>query len=69
VKIVNVSGDVESVGIIHGLAESPIQGITFENCRITAQKGFRIEHARNVDMRGLSLDVKEGDAITKIDVE
>jgi polygalacturonase len=69
VKIINVSGDVQSVGIIHGLAGSPIQGITFENCKIAAQKGFKIEHARNVDMKGLSLDVKEGDAITKTDVE
>ena len=69
VKIINVSGDVQSVGIMHGLADSPIQGITFENCKITAQKGFKIEHARNVDLKGLSLDVKEGDAITKLDVE
>ena len=69
VKIINVSGDVQSVGIIHGLADSPIQGITFENCKIAAQKGFKIEHARNVDLKGLSLDVKEGDAITKTDVE
>jgi len=69
VKIINVSGDVESVGFIHGLADSPIQNVTFENCKITAQKGFRIEHARNVDLKGLSLDVKEGEAITKTDVE
>jgi len=69
VKIINVSGDVQSVGVMHGLADSPIQGITFENCKITAQKGFKIEHARNVDLKGLSLDVKEGDAITKLDVE
>ena len=69
VKIINVSGDVQSVGVMHGLADSPIQGITFENCKITAQKGFKIEHARNVDLKGLSLDVKEGDAITKTDVE
>jgi polygalacturonase len=69
VKIINVSGDVESVGIIHGLAGSPIQGVTFKNCKITAKKGFKIDHARNVDLTGLSLDVKEGDAITKSDVE
>jgi polygalacturonase len=69
VKIVNVSGDVQSVGIIHGLADSPIQGVTFENCKIVAEKGFKIEHARNVDLKGLTLDVKEGDAITKTDVE
>jgi len=69
VKIINVSGDVESVGVIHGLADSPIRNITFENCKIAARKGFKIEHARNVDLKGLSLDVKEGEAITKTDVE
>jgi exo-poly-alpha-galacturonosidase len=69
VKIINVSGDVESVGIIHGLAGSPIQGVVFKDCKIAAQKGFKLDHARNVDFTGSSLDVKEGDAITKIDVE
>ena len=69
VKIVNVSGDVESVGIIHGLSGSPIQGVVFKGCRIAAKKGFRLEHARNVILTGLSLDVKEGDAVTKLDVE
>jgi polygalacturonase len=68
VRIVNVSGDVQTVGIIHGLADSPIEGIHFENCKIAAQKGFRLDHARNVDLSGLQLDVKEGDAVTKTDV-
>ena len=69
VKIINVSGDVDSVGAIHGLAGSPIQGITFENCKITATRGFRLDHARNVDMKGLTLEVKQGEAITKTDVQ
>jgi len=69
VKIINVSGDVESVGAIHGLAGSPIRDIHFENCNITANKGFRLDHARNVDLSGLHLDVKQGEAITKTDVE
>jgi len=69
VKIINVSGDVQSVGIIHGLAGSPIQGIVFENCKITAQTGFKLDHARDVDLKGLSLDVKEGEAITETDVQ
>ncbi len=68
VRIVNVSGDVQTVGIIHGLADSPIEGIHFENCKIAAQKGFRLDHARNVDLSGLQLDVKEGGAVTKTDV-
>jgi polygalacturonase len=69
VKIINVSGDVQNVGVIHGLAGSPIQGVTFENCKITANRGFRLDHARNVDMKGLTIDVKQGDPITKTDVE
>jgi polygalacturonase len=69
VKIINVSGDVQSVGIIHGLAGSPIRDIRFENCKITAQKGFRLEHARNVDLAGLQLDVKDGEPVTKNDVQ
>jgi hypothetical protein len=39
------------------------------NCQIAAQKGFHLDHARNVDLSGLKLDVKEGDAIMKTDVE
>jgi polygalacturonase len=69
VKIINVSGDVDSVGAIHGLAGSPIQGITFENCKITATRGFRLDHARNVDMKGLTLEVKQGEAITNSEVQ
>jgi len=65
---VNVTGDVGSVGIIHGLADSPIRDIQFDNCEITAQKGFRLEHTRNVDLSGLKLTVKEGEPITKTDV-
>jgi polygalacturonase len=38
VKIINVTGDVHSVGVIHGLADSPIRDIQFENCQITAKK-------------------------------
>jgi len=69
VKIVNVSGDVQSVGIIHGLPGAPIQGITFERCHITAQRGFKLDHARNVDLSGLTIEVTQGDPVTKTDVE
>jgi exo-poly-alpha-galacturonosidase len=69
VKIINVNGDVQSVGIIHGLPGAPIQGITFQNSHITANRGFKLDHARDVNLTGLTLDVKQGDPITKTDVE
>ena len=69
VKIINVSGDAQSVGTISGLPDSPIQGITFQNCHITANTGLRITHARDINLSGLTLDVKDGPPITKNDVQ
>ncbi|HUD21763.1 MAG TPA: glycosyl hydrolase family 28 protein [Acidobacteriaceae bacterium] len=69
VKIINVSGDVQNVGSIHGLAGSPIQGVVFQNCHITATRGFRLDHARGVDLTGLTIDVKQGDPVTTTDVQ
>jgi polygalacturonase len=69
IRIINVTGDVMSVGNIHGLPGSPIQGVTFENCKIAAQRGFRLDHARSVDLKGLAITVKQGEAVTTTDVE
>lgn len=69
VKLINVTGNVNTVGDIRGLEGSPIQGVRFENCTLTAQKGLLIEHARNVDLSGLKMTVKEGGSITKKDVD
>lgn len=69
VKLINITGSVHTVGDIHGLEGSPVQGVTFRGCNLTAQKGLLIEHARNVDLSGLKMTVKEGESITKKDVE
>src|ERR1035441_6995648 len=65
----NITGNVNSVGIMHGLVDSPIENVKFENCRITAQKGFVIENARKVDLSGLTVDVTEGAPITRRNVQ
>ena len=69
VTIRNVTGTVQSVGIMHGLAGSPILNVKFQNCAITAAKGFVMENARHVDLSGLKIEVKSGDPITKRNVE
>jgi polygalacturonase len=63
VKMINVSGTVASAGVIHGLRDSPIQGLVFENCKLTAQRGLTVEYATNVDFSGLSIEVATGQAI------
>jgi exo-poly-alpha-galacturonosidase len=69
VIIRNVSGTARNVGFMHGLEGSPIESVKFENCKITAQKGFVMEHARKVDLSGLAIQVTEGEPITRKDVQ
>src|SRR5271157_292095 len=69
VTIRNVKGTAKSVGMMHGLTGSPILNVKFVKCDITADRGFRMENARNVDLSGLKITVKEGDPITRKNVE
>jgi hypothetical protein len=64
VKMINVSGTVGTAGSIHGLKDSFIQGLTFENCDLTAQRGLTIENATNVDTSGLHIKVASGEPFT-----
>jgi polygalacturonase len=69
VTIRNVTGTVQSVGMMHGLTGSPILNVKFEKCDIKADRGFVMENARKVDLSGLKIAVKNGEAITKRNVE
>jgi len=57
VKLINVSGTVKAVGDMHGLTGSPIKGVTFENCRLTAEKGLVVENVVNIDTTGLKVKI------------
>ncbi len=63
VRIKNIRGTVDAVGDMHGLEGSPIDGVRFTNCRLTAKTGFVIENAVNVDTGGLTVTGVAGDAI------
>lgn len=65
VKIINLHGTATSVGSMQGLPDSFIDGITFENCNISADRGLTITHARNVDTAGLKITVAEGEPIVR----
>jgi len=69
VKLINISGTTETVGVIHGLKDSLIDGVVFENCAISAQRGLRIDNARHIDLSGLKIDVKEGEPVTRTNAE
>jgi polygalacturonase len=65
VKIINLHGTVESVGGISGLADSPILGVKFENCHLSAQRGLVLSNTRDVDTDGLEIKVQSGEPIVQ----
>jgi polygalacturonase len=67
IKIINVKGDVGTVGDMHGLANSPIRGVVFKNCDITAKTGFILQRVADVDLSGLKLTVANGESIIRKD--
>jgi polygalacturonase len=54
----------DRAGIIVGLPEKPIEGLTFRNARIAARQGVLVRHAR-VDATGLSVAASDGPAWVK----
>ena len=63
VRFINVSGNVNSLGLIHGLKDSPIYDVKFRRCRLTAQKGLTVDNVKDIDYSGLDAKVTEGQII------
>jgi polygalacturonase len=63
VRFINISGNVNSLGLIHGLKDSPIYDVKFRRCRLTAQKGLTVDNVKDIDYSGLEAIVKEGGVI------
>ena len=47
-------------GIINGLPESMISNVVFENVQISAAKSFEIRNARDIQLKNVTVSVKEG---------
>jgi len=57
----------KTAGEILGLPEMPVEGVTLNNVKIAAQKGFSIEHARGIQFRDVRIEAKEGPAVLRKD--
>ncbi len=65
VKLINITGTCASVGAIAGLADSPIQGVTFVNVKLTAQRPLTLEYVSGLDTSGLTVDGVTGPAVVQ----
>jgi len=56
VRFINIHGRVRAAGSILGLAEAPVTGVTFENCRLTTGKELKVSNAVGIDLSGLRIE-------------
>ncbi|HEU6448025.1 MAG TPA: glycoside hydrolase family 28 protein [Verrucomicrobiae bacterium] len=61
--------DCPNAGIIRGLPEAPIDGITFSNVNLSAKNGMIIYHARNVRFIDSKITVEKGKTLTTFDAD
>jgi exo-poly-alpha-galacturonosidase len=65
VRIVGVVGTAVAVGDLHGLPDSPIQGVKFRRCVIRARRGLLLENVHGIRLRGLRAQVQQGPAVVR----
>ena len=55
--------DSPAAGFILGLAEMPVENVTFSNIVVEAEKGFSCSNAKNVVFRDVQINTKKGPAL------
>jgi hypothetical protein len=63
VRIVGVAGTAVTLGSLHDLPDSPIQGVQFRGCVIRARRGLLLENVHGIRLRGLR--VRQGPAVMR----
>lgn len=62
IRIENLTGNSpEGAGLIVGLPESPIRGVTLSNVHLKAVTGLRVENAVDVDLKNVKIEVEQGE--------
>lgn len=59
----NITAEAEEAGFLLGLDEMPIEGVTFSDVNITANKGFTIKNARNLEFHQVQVNTQGGPVI------
>ncbi len=58
-----ITGDAKAAGELTGLAEMPLEGISFTDVQLDAETGFRITDARQVGFHHVTINTTKGPAI------
>ena len=65
VRLINFTGTAQSVGLIRGFRDAPIQDVAFDHCQVTAQRGLAVANAPDLNTTGLDIKVATGAPIIR----
>jgi len=60
----DITAEGNQAAFLNGLAEMPIENITFSNINITAKTGFTIKEAKNIEFHNVQVNTATGPAIS-----
>jgi hypothetical protein len=64
----NITAEANQAGLLVGLDEMHIDGITFNNINIKAKKGFEIKDADHIEFHNVQVETESGPSLTAEDV-
>lgn len=63
IHLSNITGQTNEAIFINGLAEMPVEEVTFSDIQFDAQKGATIKEARNIEFHNVRISTKEGPSL------
>ena len=63
IHLSNITAQTNEAIYINGLAEMPVEDITFSDIQFDAQKGATIKEAKNIEFHNVRITTKEGSSV------
>jgi polygalacturonase len=64
IHLSNITAETKSAVLINGLAEMPVEDVTFSDIQFNCQRGITIKEARNISFHNVTVTTKEGPALS-----
>jgi polygalacturonase len=63
IRFSNITGHTKDAGFINGLAEMPVENISFYDIYLQAENGFVVRKAKNIEFHNVVINAKKGSAV------
>jgi len=69
IHLSNITAQCKNAGLINGLEEMAVEGITFSDIQFTAENGIVIKKAKNIEFHNVTITTQKGSAIIAENVD